>query len=68
MRDVNVEKIVKYRYFPSICYGRLEKWLEKMSADGYELIDYGFFKYVFKNTYKKQMLPCLLIRKHKEIP
>lgn len=42
-----MKTISKYRIYFPITYGRLEKWLGKMSRNGAQLIRYGAIKYVF---------------------
>lgn len=45
-----MKKIIKYKFYPSFRYHKLELWLKEMSEQGFCLIDYGFLKYVFKES------------------
>lgn len=45
-----MKKIIKYKFYPSFRYRKLELWLKEMSEQGLCLIDYGFLKYVFKES------------------
>lgn len=42
------QKIIKYRFYPSYRYNKLELWLKDMSNSGWMLVNYGFFKYEFQ--------------------
>lgn len=41
-------KIIKYRFYLSYRYNKLELWLKDMSDSGWMLINYGFLKYEFQ--------------------
>jgi len=41
-------KIIKYRWYPSYRYNKLELWLKDMSDSGWMLVNYGSLKYEFK--------------------
>lgn len=45
-----MKKIMRYKFYPSFRYRKLELWLKEMSEKGFYLIDYGFLKYVFKES------------------
>lgn len=40
--------VTYYKFYFPLNYGRLESWLEKMSASGAHLVDYGLFSYQFE--------------------
>lgn len=38
----------KIRIYPSVLYGRLDRWLEAMSRDGWHVVHCGIFCFVFE--------------------
>ena len=42
------EYIKKFRFYPSILYSRLDKWLKRMSANGWHIVHCGFFTFWFE--------------------
>ena len=46
MKNKNIVK--KFRYYPMWLYSKLDNWLNKMSLQGYHLIDYNSFCYTFE--------------------
>lgn len=40
--------IKKYRFYPSFLFFRLDRWLKKMSAKGWHLIEYGSISFTFE--------------------
>ncbi|MBO5022908.1 MAG: DUF2812 domain-containing protein [Clostridia bacterium] len=43
-------KMIKYKFFPSHKYDKLDAWLNDMSKNGWRLINYGFLKYEFQRS------------------
>lgn len=41
-------KIRKIRYYPDCFFFMLDKWLKRMSQNGYHLTDYGIVTYIFE--------------------
>ena len=40
--------IKKFRFYPSFLYHNLDKWLKKMSAEGWHIVHCGIFFFVFE--------------------
>ena len=38
----------KFRIYPAFLYGRLDKWLKRMSLKGLHVVDCGFFTFLFQ--------------------
>lgn len=47
-KDPNKKYIRKFRFYPAFAYHRLDKWLNKMSLDGWHLVDSNPVSFLFE--------------------
>lgn len=47
-KDNNPQIIKRFRIYPTFLYSKLDKWLKRMSSEGWNIIDCGMFTFTFE--------------------